>query len=74
MAWFGKSKQEERRVTAEKNSVKIVAQKNATKKVVKQAQCANKQLKELLEHNGFTIQIFLAAGGSLKTGNRKVQK
>ena len=74
MAWFGKNKREEIRMSAEKNSIKIVTQKNATKEVVEQAKLANKHLKELLDHNGFTLQIFLAAGGQVKTRKRKAIK
>jgi hypothetical protein len=74
MAWFGNNKKEAIRKAAENNSIKIVTQKNATKEVVDQAKLANQQLKELLERNGFTIQIFLAAGGTTKTRTRKVAK
>ena len=70
MSWFGKKK--EMHKIAETNRVDVVAQKNANKEVVAQAQEATRQLKELLDRNGFTIQIFLAAGGSTKT--RKVEK
>lgn len=65
MAWFNKKK--EMHKIAETNSIDIVAQKTANKEVVAQAQEATKQLKELLDRNGFTIQIFLAAGGTTKT-------
>lgn len=58
--------------SAEDNRVEIVTQKNATRKVVEQAKIANQQLKELLEHNGFTIRIFLAAGGSTKRKKDRV--
>jgi DNA-binding transcriptional regulator WhiA len=73
MAWFG-NKKEAIRQSAENNSIKIVTQKNATKEVVDQAKLANQHLKDLLCHNGFTIQIFLAAGGITKTRTRKAAK
>lgn len=47
--------------------VEIVAHKDATSRTVEQAKEANKQLKQLLDENGFTIKIFLSAGG--KTDN-----
>jgi hypothetical protein len=48
------------------NRVEVVVHKEATKKVVNQAKAANKQLNLLLQQNGFTIKIFLAAGGKTK--------
>jgi hypothetical protein len=72
MAWFTKKKAMHK--IAETNRIDVVAQKNANKEVVAQAQEATRQLKELLDRNGFTIQIFLAAGGTTKTRTRKATK
>lgn len=72
MAWFGNKKKEAIRKKVETNNVKIVAQKDATKKVVTEAKVATQKLNDMLERNGFTIQIFLAAGGTVK--KRKVEK
>lgn len=70
MAWFKKKK--EALKIAETNRIEVVAQKNANKEVADQAKQATRQLKELLDRNGFTVQIFLAAGGTTKT--RKATK
>lgn len=44
-------------------TIEIVAHKEAKAKVIKQAKQANKQLNDLLVENGFTLKIYLAAGG-----------
>lgn len=72
MKWF-KRKQPEVPTTPEnrlealpaehKTSIEIVAHKNASQAVVEQAKKAQKHLDELLEENGFTLKIYLAAGG-----------
>lgn len=72
MIWFRKKKAIYK--IAETNRIDVVAQKNANKEVVAQAKAATQQLRKLLDHNGFTIQIFLAAGGSIKTRTRKATK
>ena len=64
MAWFKKQKEQEQ--MANDSRVEVVAHKLATKQVVNEAKVANEQLKNLLENNGFTIKIFLAAGGKTK--------
>jgi len=74
MTWFGKKKQSCQSYIAETKSIEIVTNKNATKDVVAQAKEASRQLNELLDRNGFTIQIFLAAGGTTKTRTRKATK
>jgi hypothetical protein len=72
MVWFTKKKAMHK--IAETNRIDVVAQKDANKEVVAQAQEATRQLKELLDRNGFTIQIFLAAGGTTKTRTRKAKE
>ena len=49
-------------VTHDAHTVEIVAHKDATKKVVEQAQAANNHLKKLFDENGFTVKIVLAMG------------
>jgi hypothetical protein len=63
--WFTKKKApvEVAQQIIKKGAVEIVAHQNARKEVVEDAAVANKQLKDLLEANGFTIKIYLAAGG-----------
>lgn len=43
--------------------VEIELHKDASKKAAEKAKATNKHLNELLDHNGFTLKIFLAAGG-----------
>jgi intracellular sulfur oxidation DsrE/DsrF family protein len=51
--------------------VEVVVNKEANKQVVEDAKEANKRLNTLLQKNGFTLKIFLAAGGS--TNKRKLK-
>ena len=43
--------------------VEIIANEEAKKEVIEKAKQASSQLNELLVQNGFTIKIYLAAGG-----------
>lgn len=43
--------------------VEIIANEKAKDEVIQKAQQASNQLNELLVQNGFTIKIYLAAGG-----------
>lgn len=52
-----------------KAAVEIVTDKQAKKEVVQKAKEANKVLNDLLVDNGFTLKIYLAAGG--KQHNRR---
>lgn len=45
------------------NRVEVVVHKNATHEAIAKAQDANQKLNELLVENGFTLKIYLAAGG-----------
>jgi hypothetical protein len=45
-------------------AVEIVARKEASKEMAEKAKAANRQLQDLLVENGFTLKIYLAAGGS----------
>jgi hypothetical protein len=72
MLWFKKSKtspaSEHMKEVAQHSAIEIIAHKNAKAEVVEDAKKANEQLKTLLDANGFTLKIYLAAGGhQLKT-------
>lgn len=43
--------------------VEIIANEEAKKEVIERAKKASSELNELLVQNGFTIKIYLAAGG-----------
>lgn len=43
--------------------VEIELHKDASVQASEKAKATNKHLKELLNHNGFTLKIYLAAGG-----------
>lgn len=45
------------------NRVEVVVHKNATQESLAKADDANQKLNELLIENGFTLKIYLAAGG-----------
>ena len=58
--------------TPDEPIVQIIANQEAQKEVIEKAKVASNQLNELLVQNGFTIKIYLAAGGKppvKKTGN-----
>lgn len=59
MGWFRHNKEETRQAA----SIEIVAHKEAKKEVIEEARLANERLNKLLVQNGFTLKIFLAAGG-----------
>lgn len=46
--------------------VEVELHKNATREAADQAAAANEHLKNLLVENGFTLKIYLAAGGKIK--------
>lgn len=48
----------------ERTSIQIVAHKDAKAEVVQEAHKVNERLNKLLVGNGFTLKIYLAAGGS----------
>lgn len=45
------------------SKVEVVAHKKATKKTIDETIKVNQQLNKLLVENGFTLKIYLAAGG-----------
>jgi len=53
--------------------VEIIANENSKKEVIEEAKNASNKLNDLLVQNGFTIKIYLAAGGKppiKKAGSR----
>lgn len=54
----------------QKTSIEIVAHKNAKQEVVEEAYKANEQLQQLLERNGFTVNIVVGAIGKPKLKQR----
>ena len=55
----------------DKSMVEIIAADNARHEVIKEAKEVNQQLKKLLVENGFTIKIYLAAGGKQTKEDKK---
>ena len=75
MKWF-KSKSPEKIKSDEKKrlkvaSIEIVATDKAKKKVVEEAKKATEELHALLEENHFTLQLYVAAGGSLSNDKKR---
>lgn len=67
MAWFNRNKTPEGDTEARHDDrVEVVVHQNATKEAVHEANEANKHLNKLLVENGFTLKIYLAAGGKEK--------
>lgn len=72
MWFFNKSKKAQREDVAQAAVIEIEAHKDAQKEAVTIARNASKQLNTLLVNNGFTLKIYLAAGGTHpKEGHRK---
>lgn len=54
-------------VVKEEAKVEVIAHKRATKRQVNEVKKVNQSLNEMLDANGFTLKIYLAAGGRQKT-------
>lgn len=68
MNWF-KRNREEKPISIEppaQSRVEVELHKNANKEAKEKAENANAHLNELLVQNGFTLKIYLAAGGRYK--------
>lgn len=73
MLWFNKKSQptlEDQQQLVRETSIEIVAHKDAKAGVIKEAHQVNAQLNKLLVGNGFTLKIYLAAGGRQPKTNR----
>lgn len=76
--WLFKRKQEQTTpivVTPPATSrVEVELHKGASEEAAKQADATNKHLTELLVNNGFTLKIYLAAGGQVRQKNQGANK
>lgn len=65
--WFfnkrRKEEQQEHAATERQSTIEIIAHQKASRQAIEEVKRANKDLNRLLEGNGFTVKIFLAAGG-----------
>lgn len=61
---FKRKKSEDIYVSPAENRVEIELHKNASKQAAEKAKKSSKDLNELLVENGFTIKLYMAAGGS----------
>lgn len=67
MRWFGKNKEEVSVTPQEQEAIiEIETHKSAQKEAIEQAKQASQQLNKLLVENGFTLKIYVAAGGKHK--------
>lgn len=74
MSWFHRNKAQPTLVIAPPttNRVEVELHKNASEEAAKKAAETNQHLNDLLVENGFTLKIFLAAGGRPpRKGNNK---
>jgi len=75
MFWNRKHKQNEEDVTTiqppASSRVEVELAKGANKEAVQKANEANQHLNELLVKNGFTLKIYLAAGGHLPNKTKR---
>lgn len=76
MKWFSKKTKEEPLVVkpAVSSRVEVELHKNASEEAAKKADAANKHINDLLVENGFTLKIYLAAGGHQPTNKRSGKK
>lgn len=66
MSWFKRKVKEDYQIHPPVSSrVEVELAKGASKDAVEQAKNANDKLNTLLVENGFTLKIYLAAGGQL---------
>lgn len=65
MGWFNRNPKEPPIVVTPPatSRVEIELHKNASEQAAKKADKTNEHLKDLLVENGFTLKIYLAAGG-----------
>lgn len=76
MGWFKRKPKEEPVVIkpAISSRVEVELHKNASVEAAKKADAANKHINDLLVENGFTLKIYLAAGGHQPTNKRSGNK
>ncbi len=67
MAWFNRNKTPQGNTEqSHDHRVEVVVHQNAAKEIIDEAKTVNEQLNRLLLDNGFTLKIYLAAGGKTK--------
>lgn len=76
MSWFKRKKKEVPIVIppAATSRVEVEVHKNASVEAAQKAKETNQHLNDLLVENGFTLKIYLAAGGhqpKKRSGNKK---
>lgn len=76
MRWFNRKKEEPPMIVAPPaaSRVEVEIHKNASEEASKKAQETNQHLNDLLVENGFTLKIYLAAGGRQPKNNRSGNK
>lgn len=76
MALFRRKNTQEKIIVSPPPSsrVEVELHKNASEEAATKAKEANEHLNDLLVENGFTLKIFLAAGGSRPARKTKVDK
>ena len=76
MKWFNRKKKEDALIVkpAVSSRVEIELHKSASVDAAKKATETNEHLKDLLVENGFTLKIYLAAGGHQPTNKRSGKK
>lgn len=68
MGLFNRKRKEDLRIQPPPTSrVEVELHKAATAEAAEKAKEANQHLNDLLVENGFTLKIYLAAGGQLRT-------
>lgn len=71
MSWFKKKRKEDMMIQPSISSrVEVEINKNASREAAEKAKKANEHLNTLLVDNGFTLKIYLAAGGQSKKGRK----
>lgn len=66
MNWIKRVKKPIKELPTHQSSIEIVTHHEATEETIKEAKQANEVLKNLLNENGFTLKIVLAAAGRPK--------
>lgn len=66
MKWLNRKKTTDQPITVQppaQSRVEVELHKNASQEAAEKAKTTNKHLNDLLDENGLTLKIFLAAGG-----------
>lgn len=63
MFWFGKKQKKIQAASDKKIEKEVAMHKRSAKKKVDEVKKATNKLNNVFEENGFTVKIFLAAGG-----------